>query len=107
MRAIPASIAVRASDVNITQELHLDFFETCAAATLALTLRGIEAERAGVEPPLAGKFGLGEEFAHIFESPDVDHRVGSWGFSKRRLVDEHHAPQVFPALDGGEGRARF
>jgi len=72
---VPFSIALRALDINIAQKLHLDLFEPRAAAALALALAGIEAERAGIEPPRSRRFRGGEEVADIIKCADINRRV--------------------------------
>ena len=45
--AIAAAVAVRAAQIHVRQELHLDVLEAVAAAGRAATVAGVEAERAG------------------------------------------------------------
>ena len=59
--AVTAAVAVGTAYENVAQELHFNFLETGAAAALALALRGVEAEGAGLEPLLPGGVGPGEE----------------------------------------------
>ena len=60
VRAIAAAIAIRAANENVAEELHFDFLKTCAAAFLALALRGIETESAGFKTALTGDARFGE-----------------------------------------------
>src|SRR5689334_12396228 len=97
VRPITAAIAVRAADEHVTEKLHLDFFEAGAPTAFALTLAGIEAERAGVQAALFRRAGLGEEFADFVECADVNRGVRARRFAERRLVHENGRAKMFPA----------
>ena len=75
MRAVAAAVALGAADENVAEKLHLNLFETGAAAALALALAGIEAERAGVEPTLLCGLGLSEELTNVIKCANVHGRV--------------------------------
>ena len=98
MRTIAAAIALRAPDVYIAQKLHLDLFKSSAAAPFALTLRRIEAERTGAEPPLAGQIRFGEQLADIVKRPYINHRIRAWCATQSRLIDHHDATQILPTF---------
>ena len=97
VRAVTASLALRAADIDIAEELHLDFLEARAPATLALALAGIKTERAGAQATLARPIGLREQFADGIEGPDIDRRIGTGSFAERRLVHQHYATKMLVA----------
>src|SRR5438128_1681901 len=102
MLPISSSVAIGAADEDIAQKLHLDFFETSAAASFALTLRGIETERAGVESALFCGFGLSEHLADIIKSADIDGRVRARCFAEDGLVHQDNTAEVFASLESAD-----
>ena len=100
--AIAAAIAVGAADEDVAEELHLDLLKPGAATAFALAVGGIEAERAGVEAALLGRFGLRKDFADVVERADVNGGVGARGFAEGGLVHEHDLAE---GLEAGEADA--
>ena len=72
---IAPAVAIGAADEDVAEKLHFDFFEPGAAATFALALRGIEAERTGIQTALLREIGLREHFADVVERADVNRRI--------------------------------
>src|SRR6185369_3096659 len=101
MRTVTPAVAIGAANEDVAEELHLDLFEAGAAAPLTLALGRIEAEGAGVETPLFGDLGLGEEIANVFERADVDSGIGTRRFAENGLIDEHDPSEMFAALQNG------
>ena len=83
------TFALRATDVEIAQELHLDFLETSSAATFATAAPGVERERARGQT-LRHRLGQsGEEFAHPIINAEIKNRRRARRARKRRLIDHH------------------
>src|SRR5690348_2189031 len=95
MGTITAAIAIGATDEDVAEELHFDLLEPRAAATLALTLAGVKAERAGIEAALFGELGLGEKFADVIKCADINGGIRAWRFAENRLVNENDAAKMF------------
>ena len=81
-------MALRASNEDITQELHLDFFEARALAVLTLSGLGIKTEMPRGEIAIKGFFGSRKEISDGVKGPDVNRRIGARGASNRGLVHE-------------------
>ncbi len=81
-------VAVRAAQVDVGQELHLDVLEAVAAAGRAAAVAGVEAEGAGGVSALLRERRGGEALADRVERADVAGRVAARGLADRRLVDE-------------------
>src|SRR3954468_18102032 len=75
VRAIAASVAIRAANVNVAQKLHFNFFEARPSAFLALPLRGVEAEGAAGEAALARRLNLRKKVTKKIKCTDVNRRV--------------------------------
>src|SRR5687767_9812345 len=99
MRAVATTIALRTADENVAEELHFDFLEARAAATLALALGRIEAERAGGKAALLRQLRLAEEFANGVKGANVNGGVGSRRATERGLIDEHNLADRSVAAD--------
>src|SRR4051794_30486332 len=96
MRPISPPIALRATDINIAQELHFYFFETRSTAALTLALRRIETKRARRESPLPRHFRLREQFPNIVKGSDVHHRIGTRRSAECGLIHHYDASQLLP-----------
>ena len=99
VRAITTAIAIRATDENVAEKLHLNLLEPCAATFFALADAGVEAEGAGIQAALPGHFGLREDFADVIERADIDGWIRTWGFAQSRLVHEDNLAERFVAGD--------
>src|ERR1041385_6842921 len=99
MLPIPSPVAIGALDEHVAEKLHFDFFEPRAATALALALRGIEAERTGIQTALLREIGLREHFADVVERADVNRRIRPRRLAEDRLVDQHNAAEVFKTRD--------
>ena len=82
-------MALRASNEDITQELHLDFFEAHALAVLTLSGLGIKTEMPRGEIAIKGFFGSRKEISDGVKGPDVNRRIRARGASNRGLVHEN------------------
>ena len=81
--------------------------ETRAAAGGAAAVAAVEAELAGGVATLA-RLGCGsKDFADRVPRPHIADRVGTGGFSNRRLVDKHHIAQVVGAQQAVVRTGRF
>ena len=81
-------MALRASNEDITQELHLDFFEAHAFAVLTLSGFRIKTEMPRGKIAIKGFFGSRKEISDGVKGPDVNRRVGARGASNRGLVHQ-------------------
>ncbi len=97
--AIPSAVAVRAAQVDVGQELHLDMFEAGARTGRTAPVARIEAEGAGGIAALARQRIRGKTFADGIEGADIAGRIGARGLADRTLVDQHHAVKGFGAAD--------
>ena len=88
MRAIAATIAIRAADEDVAEELHLDLPQNPAPRHFALTDGGIEAEGAGVQAALFGDFGLRKDFADVNRTRRCTRRDWNAGFAESGLIHE-------------------
>ena len=89
MRLETTSLAFRAADVEVAQELHLDFLKTGPAAALATSAPGVEGKCARGQT-LRHRFRLrGEELTHAIVNPEVKNRRRARGAGERGLVDHH------------------
>ena len=90
VRLEATALAFRAAHKKIAQELHLDLFETGAAATLATAAAGIEGERARGQT-LRHRFRLrGEKFANAIVKAEIQDRGRTRRARERRLIDHDH-----------------
>ena len=99
MLPIAATIAFRAADENVAEELHLDLLEAGTATFFTLTDAGVEAECTGVQAALLGDFGLGKDFADVVERTDIDGGVGARGFAERGLIYEDDLAEGLVAIE--------
>ncbi len=86
-------VAVRATQVHVGEELHLDVLEAGAAAGRAAAVAGVEAEHAGAVAALQGERLDREELADLVERADVARRVRARRLADRALVDEDRVGQ--------------
>ena len=84
--AVAAAVAIRAAQVDVAQELHLDVLEARATAGRAPAVAQ-EAERAGAIAALQRE--RRSRTADLVKRADVARRVRPRGLADRRLVDEH------------------
>ena len=96
-RAITASVAIGAAQVDVAQELHLDVLEARAAAGRAAAIARVEAEHARAVAALQRERRLGEQLADFVERADVARRIRARRLADRRLVDEHHVGDLIRA----------
>ncbi len=97
--AVAAAVAIRAAQVDVAQELHLDVLEARAAAGRAPAVARVEAERAGTVAALQREWRLREQLADLVERADVARRVRPRGLADRRLVDEHDVADLVGARE--------
>src|SRR5690606_30711259 len=77
------AVAVRATQVDVREELHLDVLEAGAAAGRAPAVAGVEAEGAGGVAALARDGRGGEQLAHGVEGADVAGGIAARGLADR------------------------
>ena len=94
---VALAVAVRAAQVDVAQELHLDMLEAGPAADRAASVAIVEAELAGGVTALPGQRCLRKQLAHGVPGADIAGRVGARRFADGGLVDKHHVGQVVGA----------
>ena len=99
LRAVAPAVAVRAAQIDVAEELHLDVLESAASAGRAAPLTRVEAEGARGVAALDRERLPREHLADRVQRPDVTRGVGARGLPDRRLVDHHHVPDMFVAAD--------
>ena len=105
--AIAAPVAVRATQVYVREELHLDVLEAVAAARRAAAVARVEAERAGgVLALLGGRLGS-EQCADRIERAHVARGVRARRAADRTLIDHHHIVEQLRAAQPGEFARRL
>ena len=82
--AIAAAVAVRAAQIHVREELHLDVLEAVAAAGRAAPVAGVEAERARGVLALLRRRLAGEQLADAVERADVARGIRARGAADRR-----------------------
>ena len=87
--AVARAVAVRAAQVHVGQELHLDVLEAVAAAGGAAAVAGVEAERAGGVAALLRRRLAANSSRIAVERADVARGIRARGAADRRLVDQH------------------
>ena len=92
------AVAVRAAQVDVGEELHLDVLEAVAAAGRAAAVARVEAEGAGGVLPLLRFDRIGKQLSDRIEGADIARRVGARGLADRRLVDHHHVVDLVGAV---------
>src|SRR5262245_55548951 len=81
--------ALRATHIEIAQELHLDLLETGAATPFATDAAGIEGESARGQA-LRHRVGQSREaLPHPVINAEVKNRRRTWSAGKRRLINHH------------------
>ena len=83
---VARAVADLAGDVDVGQEVHLDFDGAVAGAGLAASALDVERESARLVAPHLRLGGRGEQGADLVEDSGVGGRVGSRGTADRRLV---------------------
>src|SRR5690606_21283734 len=99
LAAIPTAIAIRTTQVDVREELHLDVLEAVASAGGAAAIARVEAERAHRVAALLGKRCCREQLANGIECTDVARWVRTRRATDRRLIHEHHARKPLGAFD--------
>ncbi len=105
--AVAPAVAVRAAQVHVGEELHLDVLEAVAAAGGAAPVAGVEAEGAGRVAARLRFRRAGEDVADGVERAHVARGVGARGAADGRLVHEHHVVDARRAVHLAEGAGRF
>ena len=102
--AIAASVAVRAAQVDIGEELHLHVLEAGPAAGGAASVAGVEAEGPGGVAALPGQGCGGEALADRVQGADIAGRVGARGAADGGLVQQQGVGDQLVALDRPRAR---
>ena len=82
------AVAVRAAQIDVGEELHLDVFESVATTGGAAAVAGVEAEGPRRVFAFLGQRRPGKDLADRIEGADEAGGVGAGGLADRRLVDE-------------------
>ena len=91
---ITLSIAIRAAQINIAEELHLDVLKSRAPTQRAPPITTVKAEFRGCVPTLTGQRCRRKQAAQRIPSADIAHRVRARGFTDGRLVNKDHITQL-------------
>ena len=105
-RAIALAIAVRATQVDVAQELHFHMLKAGAAAGGAAAVAVVEAEFGRGVATLARQGRRGKNLADGIPGPHIAHRVGTGRLANRRLVHKHHIAELFRAQQALKGARR-
>src|SRR5262249_57417891 len=97
--AVALAVALRAAQVHVAQELHLDVVEAVARACGAAPVAGVEAERAGRVLALARERVGCEQLAYSIEHADEARGIAARRAADRRLIDEHDVAELLRALE--------
>jgi hypothetical protein len=81
------TFASGASDEDVGEELHGDFFVAHTSASLATTCACVEGKGGGGETCTLGFFGGGVEFSDEIVDVEVEKGGGAWGLGEGGLVD--------------------
>ena len=98
----PVAFAGGASDKDIGEELHRDFFIAHPPAALASSASGIEGEGGGGKARALGLFSGGVEFADQIVNIKVKERGGAWGLRKWRLIDQKNVGDRVASREGAD-----
>src|SRR6266849_2797304 len=101
------AIAVRAAQVHVRQELHLDVLEAVAAAGRAAPVAGVEAEGAGGVLALFRERLFRVDVADRIPGADVARGIRARGAPDRRLVDHDYIPDQRVAAQLAERSRRL
>ena len=104
---VALAVAIRAAQIDVAEELHLDMLEARAAAAWATPVATVEAELAGGVAALTRERRGGKQLANRVPGTDVAHRVGARRFANGRLVDKHHRAQLLGPEQAYVGTRRF
>ena len=101
------SIAIRAAQIHVAQELHLDMLKTRTAAGGTAPVATIKAELAGGVAAFTRQISAGKQLADRVPRAHIAYRVGACGFANRRLVYKHHFAQLLGAQQARMGTRCF
>ena len=82
------AITVRAGDIEVGEELHLDFFEAVPGAAVTAAGPGVKGKEAGGEIEGLRFGGEGEKLADGIEGTEKDRWGGARGAGDGGLIDE-------------------
>ena len=99
VRAVAATLALAAGDVDVLEEVHLQLLEAVALAGLAAAAGDVEREVPRTEPERLRPRQAGVEAPDVVERLDVRHGVRPRGPADRLLVDEPDPAQVLEPED--------
>ena len=91
--AIALAIAVRAAQIYVAEELHLDVFEARATTGRATAIATVEAELGTCVAALTRQRGHRKQLTNRVPGTDITDRVGTCGFANRRLINKHDFAQ--------------
>ena len=93
-RAVALAVAVRAAQIDITEELHLHMLKAGTAAGGAAAIATVEAELGAGIAPFARQGGVGKQLPNGIPGTDIAHRVGACRLANRGLVNKHHFAEL-------------
>jgi hypothetical protein len=105
--AVTLTVAGRAAQVDVAEELHLHVLEAGAAAFRAAALAGVEAEGAGGVLALPGQGFGGEQLADRVQGAHIAGRVGAGGLADGGLIHQHQVGEPLVARDIGVAARRL
>src|SRR5262249_34969407 len=99
---ITPPVAVRATQIDIREELHLDMLETIAGAGRTPAVAGIETEGAGGVLALLRSRLTGKDRANGIERAYITCRIRAGGTADGALIDHHDVINQLRAAQAGE-----
>lgn len=96
---VTLAVAIGAGDVEVGEELHLDFFKAVSGATVAAAGPGVEGEEASGQLANLGLGCAGEKLANRIEGSEENSGGGARGAGDGGLIDEFDAGEVLGAFE--------
>ena len=96
---VAATVASGAGDVDVGEEMHLDFVDAVALTGFAASALNIETEAAGL---ITAKFSfglMGEKLADLVKDASISRDVGARGAADRGLIDDDTLVEVLDTVD--------
>ena len=103
---VALAVAIRATQVDVAQELHFHVFKPGATTGGAAPIAAIEAEFGSAVAALPRQMRVGKNLADGVPGAHITDRVGTCRLAYRRLVHEHHVGQLVGAQQALERTRR-
>ena len=100
LRTITRTVAVGTTQIDVTQELHLDVFKPIPPTAGATAVPRIEAKSSCGVTTIESKGLRGVDFANGIERTDITCGIGSCRLANRRLVNEYGISDMLKPFDG-------